>query len=262
MELLSTDYILAAFLIFVRVSSMVMTAPYFSSAAFPATIKIFFSLIISVLLYPVIPAENVMIPTDSGTLFLAGTIILEVLVGISMGLVGQLIFAGLEMAGKLVSLKIVLGFASVVDTMTQQQSTLISNLFSLLAILVFLSIEGDKIFINAMVKSFEVVPVNEASIHLAGPYFLEVTTSLFLIAVQIMSPFVVVLFLLDLSLAIFARIMPQANIMFISLPIKLGVGFILLILVAPYLPSAFTMMIQQIFDHILELLVILSPYSN
>ncbi len=259
MELLSVDYILAAFLIFVRVSSMIMTAPYFSSASFPAQIKLFFALITSVLLYPVIPAENVNVPTDAGFLFLSITIIMEVLVGVAMGLIGQLIFAGLEMAGRLISLKIVLGFASIVDTMTQEQSTFISNLFSMLAVLVFLSIDGDKIYISALAKSFEVIPLSQGAVHLAGPYMLEVAVYLFMIGVQIASPFLVVLFLLDLSLAIFARIMPQANIMFIALPIKLGIGFILLILVSPYFPTAFTMMLQQLFDFILNLIELLSP---
>jgi flagellar biosynthetic protein FliR len=72
---------------------------------------------------------------------------------------------------------------------------------------------------------------------------------------------IVVIFLLDLALAIFARIMPQANIMFIALPIKLGVGFILLLFVAPYLPTVFEMMILQLFDFLDNTLQIMSPYN-
>ncbi|MCH8557595.1 MAG: flagellar biosynthetic protein FliR [Balneolia bacterium] len=261
MELFGVDYILAAFLIFIRVSSMIMTAPYFSTAAFPVQVKIFLSMIISILLYSVIPAENVFMPPDASAIFIARVIIIEVLVGAAMGLTGQLVFAGLELAGRLISLKIVLGFASVVDTMTQQQSTLISNLFSMIAVLIFLAIDGDKIYILAMVKSFEVIPLSQAAIHLTGPYLLDVAVYLFVIGVQIASPFLVVLFLLDLALAIFARIMPQANIMFIALPIKLGVGFVLLLLISPYLPAAFTVMLQQLFDFLLELLEVLTPVA-
>lgn len=259
MEILSIDYILAAFLIFVRVSSMMLTAPFFSSAAFPAQVKLFFALITSVLLYPVVPAQNILIDTDSGALFLLSAIIIEILVGAALGLVGQIIFAGLELAGRLISLKIALGFASVVDTMTQQQSTIVSNLFSMLAILVFLSIDGEKIYLMALVQSFEVVPLQQAQIELAGPFMLEIATYLFIIGVQITSPFLIVLFLIDLSLAIFARIMPQANIMFIALPIKIGVGFILLYLVAPYLPVAFEMMFTRLFDFLQEFIALLMP---
>jgi flagellar biosynthetic protein FliR len=104
-----------------------------------------------------------------------------------------------------------------------------------------------------------VVPLEQAQIQLAGPFMIEIATYLFVIGVQITAPFIIVLFLVDLSLAIFARIMPQANIMFIALPIKLGVGFILLYLVAPYLPVAFEMMFTRMFDFIEEFIALIMP---
>ena len=89
----SVENIVAAFLIFVRVGGLIMTAPFFSSSTFPVQIKIFFALVTSLMLFPVIPAESVQIPVDSGTLFLLSAIILESLVGIALVFVGQLIFA-------------------------------------------------------------------------------------------------------------------------------------------------------------------------
>ncbi|MEX0722407.1 MAG: flagellar biosynthetic protein FliR [Gracilimonas sp.] len=259
MESLTIDLILSAFLVFVRVSALVMTAPFFSSAAFPAQIKIYFSVITSVLLFSVIPAEGAFVSADAGAVFIVSAIILEALVGIALGLIGQLVFAGLEMAGMLISLNSALSFANMVDTMTQKQSAIISNLFTLVAVLIFLSIDGDKVYISALAKSFEMIPVNEAEIHLAGPYMLEIATYLFVIGVQITTPFIIVIFLLDVSLAIFARIMPQANMMFIALPIKVGVGLSLLLLSIPYFPTAFEMMFLQLYDFIAEIIGIMAP---
>lgn len=199
------------------------------------------------------------IPIESGLPFWATAIILEGLIGIALGLVGQLVFAGIEMAGRLISLKITLSFAQIVNTMTQQKSDIVGNLFTMLAILIFLSINGDKIYINAIVKSFEVIPVTQAQIHQAGPFMLQVAKYLFIIGVQVATPFLIVLFMLDLSLAIFARIMPQANIMFIAIPVRLGLGFILLTLIMPYLPDAYEMILNNMFDFLVELLAIISP---
>lgn len=238
---------------------MIMTAPFFNSASFPVQVKVFFAVITSVLLAFIIPADSVVIPAEPDLPFLATAIILEALVGIALGLVGQLVFAGIEMAGQLISLKITLSFAQIVNTVTQQKSDLVANLFSMLALLVFLSIDGEKIYINALARSFELIPVNEAQMHLAGPFMLEIANYLFIIGVQIASPFLIVLFLLDLSLAIFARIMPQANIMFIAIPVKLGLGFTLLMVVLPYLPGAFEMLFQHLFDYLLDLLGVISP---
>ncbi len=259
MDSYSIDLILSAFLVFVRVGALVMTAPFFNSAAFPVQIKIYLSLAITVMLFSVIPAEGAFVSASDGGVFLVMAILLEMLVGIALGLVGQLVFAGLEMAGMLISLNTALSFANMVDTMTQKQSAIISNLFTLIAVLVFLSIDGDKVYISALAKSFEVVPVNEAAIHLAGPYMLEVATYLFVIGVQITTPFIIVIFLLDVSLAIFARIMPQANMMFIALPIKVGVGIALLMLAIPYLPTAFEMMFLHLYDFIAEIIGVISP---
>lgn len=259
MESFSIDIILSAFLVFVRIAAMVMVAPFFSSAAFPNQIKIYMSLVTTVLMFSVIPAETTFVSASSGTLFIVSAIIIEVLVGVALGLVGQLVFAGLEMAGMLISLNSALSFANMVDTMTQKQSAIVSNLFTMIAVLVFLSIDGDKVYLSGLAKSFEVVPINNADIHLAGPYMLEIATYLFVIGVQVATPFIVVIFLLDVSLAIFARIMPQANMMFIALPVKIAVGLSMLMLAIPYLPTAFEMMFLHLYDFLAEVIGIISP---
>lgn len=259
MPFLSVEYILAAFLIFVRVSSLVMTAPFFNSASFPKQVKLYFAIVTSFILSFVVPAESILVSTEAGLPFLVTAIILEALVGVALGLIGQLIFAGIEMAGRLISLKITLSFAQIVNTVTQQKTDLIGNLFSTLAIWVFLVIDGDKIYLNGLVKSFELIPINQAQLQQAGPFMLEVTNYLFVIAVQLAAPFLLVLFLLDLSLAIFARIMPQANILFIAIPIKLLLGFSLLSWMLPYLPDAFKISFDRLFEYLIEILGVISP---
>lgn len=236
-----------------------MTAPFFNSAAFPARVKLFFALVISFILSFIIPADSVLIPLETELPFLATAIILEILVGVALGLVGQLIFAGIEMAGQLISLKITLSFAQIVNTMTQQKSDVVGNLFSMLAVLVFLAMEGDKIYLNGLVKSFELIPINQAELQQAGPFMLEVANYLFIIGVQLAAPFLIVLFLLDLTLAIFARVMPQANILFIAIPIKLLLGFVLLSWLLPYMPDAFSRIFEHLYDYLIQIVGILMP---
>ena len=259
MALFTVEYITAAFLIFVRVSSMMMTAPFFSTAVFPVQVKIFFALVTSVLLYPVIPAEHVMLDADTAFVELLVIIVQEILIGVALGLVGQLIFAALELSGSLISIQAALRFANVVDTMSQQQTAVISNIFSMLAIIYFLMIEGDKVYIMALARSFESVPVSSAQLTEASPIFIEMATRLFINGVQIASPFLIVFFMLNLSFAIFARIMPQANIFFIALPVKVGVGLIMLVLIVPYLPVAFDMLFQSMFEYLSRMVDLISP---
>lgn len=259
MSLLPTNFILALFLVFVRVSSLVMTAPYFNSAAFPRRVKLFLALIIAFILSFVIPQEKVFSAVQPELPFMVTAIVMELLVGAALGLVGQLIFAGIEMAGRLISLKMTLSFAQIVDTMTQQKTDVVGNIFTMFSILVFLMMDGDKIFINGLAKSFELIPLNQADMKYAGPFMLEVANYLFVIAVQISAPFLIVFFLLDLSLAIFARIMPQANILFIAIPIKLLLGFTLLSWLLPYMPDALGKMFDTLFEYLVNLMGTMAP---
>ncbi|HLR77287.1 MAG TPA: flagellar biosynthetic protein FliR [Balneolaceae bacterium] len=246
MSVLSVPFILSAFLIFVRVAALVGTAPYFSSGSFPIRIKLFLALVLTVVLSPAIPAHSVSLAYDTHALQILILIIKEFLVGAAMGLTGQLIFAGIRMGGELMSVNMGLSFASVIDPVTQSRHSVVNQLFGMYAILIFISIGGDRFYIQALSKSFSIVPVGAADMALAGPVFIKVAAYLFVVGVQMAAPFIIVLFLLDLSFAIFARIMPQANIFFIALPLKLGIGIILMLLILPYTPTAFHNFFDQL----------------
>lgn len=246
-ELLTIDLILSGFLIFVRVSGVVMTAPFFNNSSFPMQVRLYFAMVVSILLFYVIPGESAFISASDGVIAIFVAIIAEALVGMAMGIVGQLVFAGFEMAGTLISYNTGLSFAVMMDSSTNKQNSIVANIMGMIAIIIFLSIDGDKIYLTAIAKSYQIVPAVDHNVHLAGTYMLEVATYLFVLGVQLTAPFMMAIFLLDVSLAIFGRIMPQANLMFIALPVKMGVGVSVFILILPYLPTAFDVIFQNLF---------------
>jgi flagellar biosynthetic protein FliR len=248
MSIFSVEFILTAFLIFVRVSALIGTAPFFNNGSIPVRVKAFFAIVLTVMLAPSIPVQGAAVPVDGTNIEVVILILKEVLVGVAMGLTGQLIFAGLQMGGELMSVNIGLAFASVVDPVNQSQGSMVSQLFGLLGVLIFIGIGGDTYYIQALAKSFDIVPIGAGDVTMAAPVFVQIATYLFVVAVQMAAPFIIVLFLLDLSFAIFARIMPQANIFFIALPLKLGIGVILLLMVLPYTPMAFDHFFQKLWD--------------
>lgn len=250
MSIFSVEFILTAFLIFVRVTALIGTAPFFSNGSIPVRVKAFFSIVLTVVLAPSISVQEAAVPIDAKNLEVVILILKEVLVGVAMGLTGQLIFAGLQMGGQLMSVNIGLAFANVVDPINQAQGSIVNQLFGLLGVLIFIGIGGDTYYIQALAKSFDVVPIGAADVTMAAPVFIQISTYLFIVGVQMAAPFIIVLFLLDLSFAIFARIMPQANIFFIALPLKLGIGVILLLMILPYTPMAFEHFFQKLWDYL------------
>ena len=258
MENINIDMLFTGYLIFLRVTGLVIVAPFFSLGAIPRTVKIFVSIICSLLLFNAIPAD-----AGVGAEALEGPMLIvlslkEVLVGAAMGLVAQIVFAGLEMAGALISLQTALSFANMVDASSQNQSSILSTLFNMLGILLFLSIGGDKMLLNSLAKSYQIIPIGEANVAMAGPYMLEVATYLFIVGVQLTTPFIIVIFLIDVALAIFARIMPQANLMFIALPIKFGVDLLILMVMLPYFPTVFSTIFTHIVDFVQGIMQVLA----
>lgn len=247
MGVLEPKFILTAFLIMVRVTSVLMSAPFLSSRQFPVRVKLFFAFAVTLLLYPVIPLQGTAIPVDAKNLEVVILVIREMLIGIGMGLAGQIVFGGIQFGGQFISIQTGLGFANIIDPNSQTQNPIFSQIMLLLSLVVFLSIGGDAIYLRALKKSFEIIPLGTADFSNTGPIFIKMATQLFVIGIQLSAPFIVVLFLLDLSFAIFARIMPQANIFFVSLPLKVLGGIYMLLWVTPKLGIAFNQFFTILF---------------
>ncbi len=255
---LSINLILSAFLIFLRVTGFFLSAPFFNGNSIPNQIKLYAAIIFSFLILNVLVIQDLNLALDLSIIEISILIIREILIGVCLGITGQIIFAGLDLAGSLISYQTSLSFANMVDASTQQQNSVLSNLLTTLGVLVFLGIGGEKILLNGLIKSFEIVPLSAGNIFYVGPYLLEIATFLFLIGLQITIPFIFVILLIDLSLAIFARIMPQVNLLFISLPIKFGVGLVLLILLLPYLPTIYEILFARIPEYLIKMIEVVS----
>jgi flagellar biosynthetic protein FliR len=257
MDLLSPEVLTTAFLIFVRVTTIVLLAPFFGSEIFFDRVKLFFAFLITIAVIPTVPLEGAVIPLDAKMLEIVIAIFKEIIVGLALGFVGQIIFGGVQFGGQFISIQVGLGFANVVDPRTQTQNPIFSQLFTLFGVLLFILMGGEQVFLRAMAKSFEIVPLGQVNAAAVAPNFIDMASDLFVIGVQLASPFIVVIFMLDLTFAIFARIMPQANIFFIALPLKVGGGLIVLWLIVPKLVVAFDGFFQRMYDYLAQVMQVM-----
>jgi flagellar biosynthetic protein FliR len=257
LNLLDPAFLVTAFIIMVRVASVIATAPFFASAQFPGRIKMFFALAVTLVLMPVVPLNGAVIPLDTSSLALIILIIREILIGVAMGLAGQIVFAGVQFGGQFISIQTGLGFANIIDPTTQTQNPIFSQIMILLGIIIFLSIGGDATYLRALKKSFDIIPLGTANYSAAGPEFVKMATQIFVIGIQLAAPFIIVLFLMDVAFAIFARIMPSANIFFIALPLKVLAGIYMLLWVVPKLGIFFNQLFQVLFKFLEKALLVI-----
>jgi flagellar biosynthetic protein FliR len=190
-------------------------------------VKAGIALSMTLLLYPVIRVKLPQLPTDGVSLFLM--VVRETLIGITLGLVSQAIFAAVEFCGQLLGIQIGFSMVSLFDPSMGTQVSIIAVFQTMLATLLFMTLEVHHIFIRSIVESYQVVPLG--SWHMSGPllqFLTNIVTGIFVLGVKLAAPVMVSLLAASVVLGIMARIFPQMNVFIISMPLNIGVGLMIL----------------------------------
>jgi flagellar biosynthetic protein FliR len=218
------------FIIWMRVSGLFLLAPVFSSRNIPGLVKIGLSGTIALIVVPTIPA----IDLPESIIEYVLLMITELLIGLTIALLVQLIFAAIQLAGQLIDMQMGFFIVNVVDPEHGTQVPLIGNFKFLLALVVFLSLDGHHLLIKAIVNSFIFLPVgvNVVSPEL-GAFLIDAFKGMFITALQISAPTVGVLFIVSFALGIIARIVPQMNVFMVGMPVTIGIGFLMIFISLP-----------------------------
>ena len=220
-----------------RILGLDAAAPLFGNAAVPVSTKVSLGVLLAMIIAPTVPALPATDPMS-----MAGLLILtqEMLIGLAMGFSIRIVFAAIEMAGEISSLTMGLGFASFFDPQTKGRSSAISQFLTMLATLMFLTVNGHLVLLAALAESFVSLPISASPINGGG--FQQLAAwggEIFRSGVQISLPIVAALLLTNVALGILTRAAPQLNIFGIGFPVTLGVGLLVLAMVLPYLAVPF-----------------------
>ena len=160
----------------------------------------------------------------------------EFAIGLLMGFILYLTFAGLQLAGHLVERPMGFAMVNVLDPYTGTQMPIIGQLYYIIALWLFILVKGDHTLLNVLSQSYQLLPVGGEIIFAKGlPYILQAFSGLFWLAVQVALPIFGVLFLTDVGLGVLAKLVPQINVFFIGFPLKAFLGLTLIILSMPVL---------------------------
>lgn len=210
-------------LMFLRVSAIVATMPILGNSTVPVRIKGGMSLVIVLLLFPF----TVLHPPASGILPLGLQMAGEVMIGIIIGFAGRLVFAGVQLAGQLAGFQMGFAIVNVFDPVTSAQVSIVAQLQYLLAMLVFLAVDGHHLFLYVIAESYRIVPpldfrfsgaLMQALVHLSR--------DMFIVAIKMGAPVIVTLLMVSLGFGLIARTVPQINILIVGFPLKIAMGLI------------------------------------
>jgi len=211
-------------------------APLFSSRSIPVLPKTAFALTATVAMLPAVPLEEV--PDDFGLGVLLSCAAGQLTVGMVLGLVASFVFAGMQLAGQIISFQLGFSIINLIDPQSEVEMSVFSFFQNYLGLLFFLVLGGHHWFFEAIASSYRVLPVE--GVTLRGPLVLEVirlSSGMLNAGLQLAGPVILVTVLADIVMGIIGRVAPQIHILIVGLPLKTLVGFSCLSLALYFLPQ-------------------------
>lgn len=245
-------------LIFVRLVGITITSPIFSSSIIPPQVIIGLMFIFAIIIYPMASKSlNISIPVDTWSYILL--LVNELFIGFSIGLFISIIFTTFQVAGEFFSYQMGLGISEVLDPLSEVEVPVISQVFQVFAMLIFISINGMEYEILVLRKSFELIRYVDfsAKINVIMSQAVILFRDLFLISLQISIPIIVTLLILNITLGIISKFAPQVNIFMVGINIQVIVGFILILLYIPFFSTFASNIFNNIFVRIVSWLKLL-----
>ncbi|MEG8945586.1 flagellar biosynthetic protein FliR [Rosettibacter firmus] len=251
-NILIADFIILL-LVFMRIVGMIFSAPIFAHNSVPILAKIFLALIIAYITFLTINKTSINV--DLNLVSLVVYSIRELITGLIIGYVINFIFWGVSYAGTYIGFDMGLMLAEVMNPMEEIQNNIIGEILYYTTILVFLLINGHHYVISGVVASFNVIPIGKYVIN-SAVYLLLIKYSfvVFIVAIKIASPIIVSFFLIHIAESIIARVIPQIQIIFVSQPLKSGIGILLLTTLIPFYIYAIRNLLERYETNLLQLI--------
>lgn len=240
---------------FMRISAMFAAAPIFSARSVPVRIRVMLAFIISLILVPVIPKPPVVELISGEALIIS---LSQVLIGLAMGFILQMVFAAFVIAGQSVATAMGLGFASIIDPQNGMQVPVISQIFLIMVTLIFLALNGHLIFIEVLANSFHNLPIGPFAPSREALWQLIIWGSdMFAGGMLIALPAVAALLLVNLAFGVTSRAAPQLNIFAVGFPVMIMVGIVFLTFTLPTLSGHLSNLMLQALDLVNNYILVL-----
>src|SRR5579883_708282 len=209
-------------LFFLCISSLLTVFSVFSAANFPVQMRLALGALIAALVFPMLPATELMAHDFWGWI---GTMSVEVLIGLALGFASRMIFYALDLAGGVISSEVGLQLPPSLNPMSGSEVTAPSTLLYYLAAMIWLSLDLHHWMLVGFQKTYLYLPVGGA--HLSEAVMTDMigrTSRIFLIALQLAAPVMAVSFIVSLVFAVLGRAVPQMNVFQESFAIRTLAG--------------------------------------
>lgn len=254
--MVNTAYFLALILVFIRLTSFFLVAKSLFPKGTPAILKGAIGMILS---FSIISGINYQVVLEiNNNYMLVYSVISEIMSGVILGFIANMIFDFIRMAGGYMDIQIGLSMMNMLDPSSETTSTPFSNLSYFISMVIFFIIDGHHLLIKCLIQSFKVVNIGQNIVFQdTFSVVLDAFREYFVIGVKIAIPLVLIIIITDLCMALVSRTVPAINVMILGMPVKMVVGLLTFIALLPIMIKIVSYAFNLIPDIIEEMLKVL-----
>ncbi len=218
-------------LVMFRLLGIFVFGPLFSLAAMPYQLRALLSLALAFCIYPMIPVQP---PMELSLITISLAVGSEMMIGLIIGFGAYIPLVGLQIAGLMVGHQIGLGLAQVFSPDTGEQTEILGQLMFLIAVLIFVILNGHHILIAILIRSFQTIPLGG---YMPDGAWLQllcgILDAMFSLGIRLCVPVLCIIFLETIAIGFIAKTIPAINIISIGFPLRIMLGiFTMIIIVA------------------------------
>jgi len=213
---------------FLRIGAFLMVMPLIGGSFTPIRVRLLLAVALTIAIAPIVPPA-----VTQDVLSAAGLVMMiqEIGIGVALGFLVQLVFDAIALGGQVIGMSMGLGFAVFLDRARGVSVPVLGQLFLMLAMLVFLALDGHLTMIQLLAQSFRAWPISEGGLTI--PILSELlmwTSQLFVFAVKIALPAITALLIVNLSFGVMSRAAPTLNLFAVGFPVAMLLGFVVIFL--------------------------------
>ena len=220
----------------VRITGLMLFAPFFGSAVIPARIKAIFVFATTLLLFPTV-GHRIDPHVLSNWPMLVFT---EFLIGAGIGIATNIVFEGIQLTGQLLGVQMGYSLINILDPQTQVDTTVIPLFYQSIVMLLFLRMDVHYWLLRAIGNSYLYLPPGSA--HFSSLFTLAILKTggqVFSLGIQIAAPVLSATLVADIVLGLLGKASPQMPLMLLGPAVKSLLGLLILITTLKYWPDLF-----------------------
>jgi len=238
-------WVTSSLLLWLRLAALFFLTPVFAGFKGPTSVLVILSLALAGLLSAAWQGPHAAPPLTLGGLFMGG--LSEVFIGMVMAFGVHAAFAAFGAAGQIVDLQIGFGAGATFDPITRGNAPVFAAALGSLATVTFFAMDAHHALMRGVAFSVAQIPPGTLPRAMSADAIVRQFGAIFTLAVALIAPVFVVLLLLEAGLAVISRMLPQMNVFFVGMPVKILLGLGVLSATASMLPAVMGRAFASIF---------------